>query len=1496
MDLVVAAHAAGTRPRMVRGSNNIVLVVAGRRRPVILVRPDGTVTPEGTRFYELEGVPPPTVYAYEQPLIHGKWVRNFSGGRTLVRRMGADGRWEVTPLGRAYFRSNRTTVTVWVPAVLARPRLRQGRLRRTYAYYRDMDEQRMIQLPVSVHVPALDREGNLRSDADIQAEGARKAMHWLMARPFLDFVTGDMTPGGDDLSQAMIEPDSDSYWVYDPTREVDVRTEQTNVHDPSGGSESVLEVPLRRIAVPDGCWRAYDLHPGSFENTGRCAVSMLHSSFTRCIRKRGPNGTRPRVHAPAMTMEEIEADMDIIYRQLGYVDGEFPFERSWRDDGCTSRMVLEFCKKHQLKCFIRHKSRQLLRYVPENATDGTPIVHFSVFSGHAYWYGRGCRANNSASQLSAAITVLGDEDALHAADDASDCDERQRAPGREVVSFVQREEVVPAFSEWKTFFDLQEAAHRDWAPLVVEKKDLSVRHEESGARKRSARVYFWTTDLRFAERWARDLHAERQDFDISVMYGQSPDLKTGLVLRVGPNIPTIVVRAVPSDFRELQAICEAAGQEFGSDEVLVYRGQSRVQIADRLRQLYMKPARRCSIDPAVVDRLYDQCRGNCEICGYAVERRQPGAITDFQVDHVTPLCEGGVDDVSNLQILCNDCHATKTVDERERYIHASPLESRMNRDLLEGFLAAPKPQQLVWGDGADNCLQVDAIRCRTYALTKNDVALPVYSVLDELIAYEPGVSADFYYIDAGDTLDTPSKMLPYTGPGWYWCENFSAVMQHGYSSRGKITQSDVRCCIRAHNHTAPNVLTEPLKQVEDLIIETLLDPSRRDALAIRDGEGERPYDLHAAQKYAKAAVLSMQGLWTQQHRYSWRCVNSTIPEDALGLVHVTRNNPDGTVCMMSRTETLSCTNMYPIGLVALNKEHLLLFQLTRMMRTSLGGAMQIHGMCVDCLYVKEDEEAKRRLRRQDPMLLEVELSDLVEHGKRPVIVEALGCRSADDALHDLLPLRHNDGTPMFRVERDRGDDGDDAPPAKKRRVTSMSLPWTTATHSLPIESPWWDDNRTTPAESDDNSEQGDVDERDEQQSQLRFKDFGWWMQNPPMRRVWRSLEEDEGVGRGADDTFQDDIVPLVVRNRGAFIVGRGGVGKSYIIDKLKAAFEAEGMDVHVIALTHTAVANVCSGDVTADTILHFLHRFTKKKKPMTIIVDECSQVPLSMQSALLQLKFMGHAIVQMGDPHGQFLPIPDQRHERALVRLDRSDLMHDMCNGLHITLRKFRRGTDMDHFNRVGSLYPDRRAPNFDLEDELHRLRGLYPKRGGKFHTSGPTLVLSHRKRVRVNKLNNERLRPQAEDGDTRFVRVTQDHLEVVRRTPNKPQDVWLHRGLVMQAVLPENDGNMKNGLRFVLLASRHSEDGSCYEYQFSPTEAFTFVANPGGEGPSFWLREDEVMTKLRLTFAVTYFSAQAATIREPLRLEDTGHHHFTVRHLIVGLGRAPDGRLVQVC
>ena len=98
----------------------------------------------------------------------------------------------------------------------------------------------------------------------------------------------------------------------------------------------------------------------------------------------------------------------------------------------------------------------------------------------------------------------------------------------------------------------------------------------------------------------------------------------------------------------------------------------------------------------------------------------------------------------------------------------------------------------------------------------------------------------------------------------------------------------------------------------------------------------------------------------------------------------------------------------------------------------------------------------------------------------------------------------------------------------------------------------------------------------------------------------------------------------------------------------------------------------------------------------------------------------------------------------------------------------------------------------------------------------------------------------------------------------------------------------LKNAMRYMVITITHDAE-SC---------EFTLAAVDDHEKPTsqpFTMTQEQLANTMRLTHSFTYYSAQARTIRGPLRLCNTDHKHFTLRHLIVGLGRAPTGSCVEV-
>ena len=102
-------------------------------------------------------------------------------------------------------------------------------------------------------------------------------------------------------------------------------------------------------------------------------------------------------------------------------------------------------------------------------------------------------------------------------------------------------------------------------------------------------------------------------------------------------------------------------------------------------------------------------------------------------------------------------------------------------------------------------------------------------------------------------------------------------------------------------------------------------------------------------------------------------------------------------------------------------------------------------------------------------------------------------------------------------------------------------------------------------------------------------------------------------------------------------------------------------------------------------------------------------------------------------------------------RLPQSDFMHDLCGGLVVKLRKFRRRQrdpitglyapgDQIHFSNVGSLYPKLgKCEDALLPSAIRKARLMYPYTGAEVQTS---LCVTNKRRKATNEIENRRLAP----------------------------------------------------------------------------------------------------------------------------------------------------------
>ena len=121
------------------------------------------------------------------------------------------------------------------------------------------------------------------------------------------------------------------------------------------------------------------------------------------------------------------------------------------------------------------------------------------------------------------------------------------------------------------------------------------------------------------------------------------------------------------------------------------------------------------------------------------------------------------------------------------------------------------------------------------------------------------------------------------------------------------------------------MLAEPYAKVEAIVAAAMTGQTNPRTCVCP--KGPMPYNEDDIRKQAKFMVLAMQGSWTSQQHHSWEVVNSLYEESRSGLVHMWMPNTDGTRRRMDRTDTMTNRNMSLVGRIALDEEHLHLFQL-----------------------------------------------------------------------------------------------------------------------------------------------------------------------------------------------------------------------------------------------------------------------------------------------------------------------------------------------------------------------------------------------------------------------------------------------------------------------------------------------------------------------------------------------------------------------------------------
>ena len=293
---------------------------------------------------------------------------------------------------------------------------------------------------------------------------------------------------------------------------------------------------------------------------------------------------------------------------------------------------------------------------------------------------------------------------------------------------------------------------------------------------------------------------------------------------------------------------------------------------------------------------------------------------------------------------------------------------------------------------------------------------------------------------------------------------------------------------------------------------------------------------------------------------------------------------------------------------------------------------------------------------------------------------------------------------------------------------------------------------------------------------------------PPPKTKWTRFDELEI--KDMNELLQDlDPMPYeqrmarnIYHNGGALLTGAAGTGKTTLSDKLVELIQNKNPGTRIIraALTHVA-ALLQKGQ----TIAHIMHKYLKETNAW-FIFDEVSMIPSQLMGHIARWKMMGNKILLIGDFKGQFLPIFDRWGDSKGI--ETSNLLHSLCNGLHLNLTVYRRGTDLSLFQFYHDqlYYSDFVA---DLKRYVRLAQRHYPCTD---HVPGVVLCIAHKKRVTLNKIMNDR------DAENRECVVIPSPGPIVG-TKCQPQEMRVYAGMSVYGCVRTFNGDIVNGVDYVV-------------------------------------------------------------------------------------------------
>ena len=185
----------------------------------------------------------------------------------------------------------------------------------------------------------------------------------------------------------------------------------------------------------------------------------------------------------------------------------------------------------------------------------------------------------------------------------------------------------------------------------------------------------------------------------------------------------------------------------------------------------------------------------------------------YEIDHIQSLASGGTNDITNLQVLCVDCHRMKTSIENEEGVHKvnDYRESFFNKTVWDNIISTNDFKAYQFVEPVEGVSlrenkkyhyhKIDQKKCRRNIILNSKYNFPVFSVMDAPKQFSGEIKCGLYYVET-------KQKFPFRGCGWY----HQCLVEYGLQN-SLIEISNITFELLPSCHLANDYFVAPVNQL-----------------------------------------------------------------------------------------------------------------------------------------------------------------------------------------------------------------------------------------------------------------------------------------------------------------------------------------------------------------------------------------------------------------------------------------------------------------------------------------------------------------------------------------------------------------------------------------------------------------------------------------------------------------------------------------------------------